>query len=341
MLEIELDVFSGMPNPRWLLSSGEEQELTERVSAGADQVSPAVTDDEQFSLGYRGLLVRRVKPDGGPWDSAVSLDADGRTWPDEFRVGSRPAAHDSIADWLLQTSGAARKRSRVTDELRELAARGVVSVQRAGELADPDSVTGPAEVDADDPDIDRFPTLTGEGAHVPNGNADAVESGDAVAGGTWWACGSNFFSANANIFNQPEHVTRNNCYCFASNHLAGVRYALPGRRGGRPATSITCAGVTAGLYADGWRDGCQTNGLTIVLVIWPGVDYHFYRLVTAGPYWWWGHKPGGTPAKYTDDCGHGIYQYNGQGYAPNNCCRGNYTNFCGYFYQNNSTAFVA
>jgi len=143
------------------------------------------------------------------------------------------------------------------------------------------------------------------------------------------------------VFNDPAYVTRNNCYCFASNHLANSRYALPGRYSGHPATSITCGGVTAGLYSDGWSDGCQTNGLTIVLVIWPNVDYHFYRLVTGGPNWWWGHKPGGTPAKYTDDCGNSIYQYNGQGYAPNNCCRGNYTDFCGYFYQNNSTALVA
>ena len=158
---------------------------------------------------------------------------------------------------------------------------------------------------------------------------------------TWWACGSNYFSANAQFFNDPAHVTRNNCYCFASNHRPDIRYALPGRRGGRPATSITCGGVVDGLRADGWKDGCEPNGLTIVLVIWPNHDYHFYRLVTGGPYWWWGHKPGGTPAKYTDDCGHAIYQYQGKGYAPNNICRGGYTDFCGYFYQNNWTAFVA
>ncbi len=345
MLEIELDVFSGMPNPKWLLSSGEEQELVERVSAGADQVSRADSPDEQFSLGYRGLLVRRVKPDDGPWDTAARARG-GVILPDEFRVGSRSAATDSVADWLLQTSGAARKNSRVTDELREVAARGVARVERTSDAANPDrfaGLPGIRAVDDGDPDIDRFPVLTGEGAHVPNENRSAAEgvAGRASRGSTWWACGSSYFSANASYFNDPQHVTRNNCYCFASNHLAGVRYALPGRRGGRPATSMTCAEVTAGLYADGWRDGCQPNGLTIVMVIWPGNDYHFYRLVTGGPNWWWGHKPGGTPAKYTDDCGHGIYQYNGQGYAPNNCCRGGYTDFCGYFYQDNNTAYVA
>ena len=151
----------------------------------------------------------------------------------------------------------------------------------------------------------RDPSATIDPKHVPRAdvNPDAPYDLKSKEHETWWDCPSNYFSANAHFFNDPNYVTRNNCYCFAGNHLANVRYALPGRRGGRPATSITCGGVIDGLRADGWKDGCQTNGLTIVLVIWPNVDYHFYRLVTGRPYWWWGHKPGGTPAKYTDDCG--------------------------------------
>jgi hypothetical protein len=332
MLEVELDVFSGMPNPRWLLSQ-EEKELVDQLAADPAQVSAAATDEEQFSLGYRGLLVRVIKPDEGPW-AAYAADV---ALPDEFRVGSR-AASEATAAWLLGTSEPSHKRSGVTDELRSVAGEGIALVRPRSDEADPATFTGPPIAEVDDPEVARFPVLDGEGADVPSAPG-AV--GSDVTGGAWYACSSNVFLANADVFNRPENVGRNNCYCFASNHLAGVRYALPGRRGGQPATSITCAGVTAGLYADGWRTGCQLNSLTIVLVIWPGVDYHFYRLVTGGPYWWWGHKPGGTPAKYTDDCNHAIYQYNGQGYAPNNICRGNYTDFCGYFYQNNYTAYVA
>ena len=336
MLEVEFDILSGMPNPVWLLSRDEEQELIERVTADPGQISPVATNEEQFSLGYRGLIVRRIKPDDDPWGRA-SLAA-GESFPDELRLGSRPASQ-TTAEWLLRTSEPSHKRSRVTDELRETAAEGVALVQPSSEASDPTTFTGTPIADLDDPETGRYPVLDGEGADTPSPPSAAV--GSDFTGGIWYACNSNYFSANASYFNDPQHVTRNNCYCFASNHLADIRYALPGRRGGQPATSITCAGVTAGLQADGWRTGCQLNTLTIALVIWPGVDYHFYRLVTGGPYWWWGHKPGGTPAKYTDDCGHSIYQYNGQGYAPNNICRGNYTDFCGYFYQNNSTAFVA
>jgi len=336
MLEVELDIFSGMPNPKWLLTAREEEELVERVAADPGQVSPTATGDERFSLGYRGLIVRWVKPEGGAFERAGLAAEEPSAM--EFRVGVRPAGR-ATAEWLLRTSEPRAKNSRVTDDLRAVAAEGVVLVEAGGQSPDPATFAGPAGVDAVDPEVARFPVIDGEGADAPGEPTLAARA--AVTGAIWYACPSNVFLANADVFNRPENVTRNNCYCFASNHLAGVRYALPGRRGGHPATSITCSGVTDGLFADGWKLGCEPNALTIAMVIWPNVDYHFYRLVTGGPYWWWGHKPGGTPAKYADDCGHSIYQYNGQGYAPNNICRGGYTDFCGYFYQNNSTAFVA
>ncbi|MFM7715957.1 MAG: hypothetical protein ACKO7A_25625 [Microcystis sp.] len=40
MLEVELDIFSGMPNPKWVLSEREEKELLDRDIADLDQFSP-------------------------------------------------------------------------------------------------------------------------------------------------------------------------------------------------------------------------------------------------------------------------------------------------------------
>lgn len=322
MLEVELDIFSGMPNPTWVLSEKQEGTLLELLNADPGQVSGTSSSDSRFGLGYRGLIVRKVKSDDGPWDKAMqSLSAKNAAFPNEFRLGRKQAKRDSAADWLART--ARQQGARIVDEVQEVVSRGVVLVPTRRVPRDPS-----AKIDND---------------LVPKARelADAPYELDAKHHETWWNCGSNYFSANAHYFNDPAHVGRNNCYCFASNHMPDIRYARPGQRGGRPATSITCGGCVDGLRADGWKDDCQTNGLTIVMVIWPNVDYHFYRLVTGGPYWWWGHKPGGTPAKYTDDCGHAIYQFQGKGYAPNNICRGSYSDFCGYFYQNNSTAFVA
>ena len=41
MLEIEIDIFSGMPNPTFQLSSREEQELVDRILAAPAQMAPA------------------------------------------------------------------------------------------------------------------------------------------------------------------------------------------------------------------------------------------------------------------------------------------------------------
>lgn len=319
MLEIELDIFSGMPNPTWMLSEAQEKTLLELLRSERSQISSTRTMSERLGLGYRGLIVRRVKMDDGPWEKARS--AARKPLPDEFRLGLKPADRDSAAEWLLTTAGP--QEADIDDEVLEVAYRGVQLVPRARGPRDPSAK------------IDRRRVPEAEVA------ADAPYEIDAEDHETWWNCPSSYFSANVQYFNDPAHITRNNCYCFASNHLADVRGALPGRRGGRPAQVMSCGNVVDGLRADGWKDACEPTGLTIAMVIWPNVDYHFYRLVTGGPYWWWGHKPGGTLAKYTDDCGHSIYQYQGSGYAPNNICRGSYTDFCGYFYQNNGTAYVA
>jgi len=320
MLQIELDIFSGMPNPTWLVAKAQEKTLYEMLRADPGQIATATATDKRLGLGYRGVIVRHIKSDEGAWDKANS--AHRAPLAEEFRLGLKVAKKDSAAAWLVKNAN--QHGAGIVDAVHEVVARGIALAPRTRGPADPTAA------------IDRKQIETPEvAADVPY-KRNSKEEHD-----TWWACGSNYFNANADFFNDPAHVGRNNCYCFASNYRPDIRYALPGRRGGRPATSITCGGVIDGLRADGWNNGCQTNGLTIVLVIWPGVDYHFYRLVTGGPYWWWGHKPGGTPAKYTDDCGHAIYQYQGKGYAPNNICRGSYTDFCDYFYQNNWTAFVA
>jgi hypothetical protein len=319
MLEVELDIFSGMPNPTWVLSKSQEGSLYELLSAEAKQISPVTKLSKRLPLGYRGLIVRRIKPDDGAWDKASK--ARRKPFPDEFRLGITTARKESAAEWLIKTAD--RQGVHLRDQVREVISRGVVLAPRP---------SGPAEPTTK---IDRRRVKQAEVS------ADAPLKPTSEEHETWWACGSNYFNANADFFNHPAHRALNNCYCFASNHRPDRRYALPGLRGGKPAKTASCGDVIDGLHADGWTDGCQTASLTIALVIWPGEDYHFYRLVTGGPFWFWGHKPGATPAKYTDDCGHLIYQYQDKGYAPNNICRGPYVDFCDYFYQNNFTAFVA
>src|SRR5262245_49044670 len=55
--EVELDVFSGRPNPVWTLSNADTAELERRLSALTKTSATTLFD----GLGYRGLIVRLGK----------------------------------------------------------------------------------------------------------------------------------------------------------------------------------------------------------------------------------------------------------------------------------------
>jgi hypothetical protein len=52
-IEVELDVFSGMPNPTWTLSRADAALFAERLSA----LLPGALREQDNPLGYRGLVV--------------------------------------------------------------------------------------------------------------------------------------------------------------------------------------------------------------------------------------------------------------------------------------------
>ncbi len=53
-MQIEADVFSGLPNPRWSLSAEESAELSRRMRELPAAASPGALFD---GLGYRGMVV--------------------------------------------------------------------------------------------------------------------------------------------------------------------------------------------------------------------------------------------------------------------------------------------
>jgi hypothetical protein len=121
---------------------------------------------------------------------------------------------------------------------------------------------------------------------------------------------------------------KNNCYNYACN-IANNTFAQPGVGGGNPYTAFDCASVGAGVLADGlifssdFLLGCLGLDFSnrVALVIWPGVDFHFYRQDRSGM---WSHKPGRTEATDKDNSGNLIAN-------PETANRGPYTVFCGYY----------
>lgn len=196
MLEVELDIFSGMPNPKWILSESEEKELLDIITSERTQISPMYAPNEVIGLGYGGFIVREIKTDEGIWNRtnrALEISI-----PREFRVGSKPAKQAPATEWLLKTSE--KIGNEVTDELRKAVAKDVKLVPSSNEVVDLDTYTNSESIE----DLTR----------------------------RWSVCPWNYLDKNAYAFNRPENIGVNNCYCFAANHLAGIRYARPGRRGG-------------------------------------------------------------------------------------------------------------
>jgi hypothetical protein len=119
----------------------------------------------------------------------------------------------------------------------------------------------------------------------------------------------------------------NNCYNYACDTITGT-YAQPGRGTGNMYNNIDCADVGAGAQSDGLVPtdcdggcGCSDCWHQVALVIWPGVDFHWYRRDRDGR---WSHKPGGTQATNLDSSGNLITD-------PRTADRGPYTIFCGCF----------
>lgn len=119
----------------------------------------------------------------------------------------------------------------------------------------------------------------------------------------------------------------NNCYNYACDIQTGT-FAQPGQASGNMYNNIDCKEVGDGAVSDGLTPvdcdegcGCRECCHQVALVIWPGVDFHWYRKDRDGR---WSHKPGGTPATNLDHAGNIIAD-------PRTAHRGPYTVFCGCY----------
>jgi hypothetical protein len=165
-------------------------------------------------------------------------------------------------------------------------------------------------------------------ANVPTTDPDTVEDDAAAApAAPAVTCQIELGAFNPGFWNDPAHINKNNCYNYASNKRTDT-FAQPGRGSGHQYTALTCAAVTAAAISDRLhhRFDCfpdtEKPRWLVAMVVAPGIDYHWYRKQKEG---FWGHKPGHTAARNTDN--NGVVVNN-----PETCARAPYTDFCGYFY---------
>ncbi|QSQ20887.1 hypothetical protein JY651_37545 [Pyxidicoccus parkwayensis] len=100
MVKVELDIFSGRPNPQWTLSKKDARQLAERVRADPSLLLPM--DAETGGLGYRGFIITTEDlGDGDEWRRAGL--------PSRVRLGGafQPGAIEASRS-LLYTAESAR-----------------------------------------------------------------------------------------------------------------------------------------------------------------------------------------------------------------------------------------
>lgn len=279
---VTLDIFSGRPNPRWFLDDAATAELRDRIYSKPSAISAAPPGTG--ALGYRGLEVRFDK-EGAPIfikGGVVETFAGSPNLTDSNR---------EIERFLIGTMPEGNTPGLgMTGDVH-----GLVREQIERDLA--------TAVDLSK--VVRIPWPPANGNCPPN-----------VA-----ACAPPYEPA---MWNFTPTQPNNNCYNYANDRVTNT-FAQPGRYHNAQYTAFSCANVQPAAVADGLVASANfttalADGWYVALVIWPNVDFHWYRQDKVGC---WSHKPGSTPVKNTDDSNHPITD-------PKTANRGGYTQFCSY-----------
>lgn len=301
MLRISADVFSGRPNPEWIITDEQEARTTLKEIANNRSVV-AQSAPGNAGLGFRGLMVEPLSDElAKDYDLPASL---------YLATGSGIAGTKAseIAERLISSISSAE----ISPEAASIDEGGLplgemlqTFLQQKLETTNRVSV----------PDVEGLPQMM------------TMETAAEMAA----ACTYDTSPYNPGFWNNNLTILRNNnCYNYASNKRTDT-FAQPGRGCGQMYTAINCAEVTRAALCDGLhrRYDCfpasEAPRYLVALVIAPGPgfnDFHWYRLMREG---YWAHKPGGTPVRNVDNSGKVIYN-------PQTCDRDGYTIFCGYFY---------
>lgn len=307
MLKITADLFSGLPNPEWLVEGAEAASVLHDLATNRHAVASA--DSGFTGLGFRGLVVETLD----------EHSSDEFSLPTKFRLANGGSLNESksheVAERLISRMTASTaanhpsilNRDYATDPVKNYLLQALKEPRKK-------SVVSTVEPEGETQE-------TADAAHLKPG----------IKLPPIFVCAYETTPFNPAFWNDPAHISKNNCYNYASNRRTDT-FAQPGRATGHMYSVINCAEVTNGAVSDGASLTCapasQAPRWYMALVIAPGpgfVDFHWYRKAKEG---FWGHKPGGTAARNTDNSGHIVND-------PRTADRGPYTIFCRFMYAQN------
>ncbi len=302
MLTITADVFSGRPDPMWVVDDDAEARAA-LAAIARERELVATASPADGGLGFRGLSIELSDDDVS---HRLGL-------PARFYVPVAPASGGARSGALVEQMLALLKRGTLLDPERHVGERFDEGIQRYLVEQLQQSMSGTVR----------------DGQDAPLASARVEAHLEAIT------CFIELWAFNPGFWNDDTTTRQNNnCYNYASNWRTNT-FAQPGKGAGHQYTSIACGAVGNAAMSDGMhhRYTCFPDSekprFLVALVVAPGpgfVDYHWYRKHQGN---FWGHKPGGTNARNVDES-HVVIT------DPSTCNRGPYTNFCGYFYGCNS-----
>lgn len=294
-VKVTIDIFSGRPNPELVLTAKEAKELFKTLTpTGTLRKAGAKTLAEPAHLGLRGIKIDQLK--------SVSKEM-----PESFFV-----AHETM---YSGGKAAALKADDTMEKLHKFIVSKASSLTNAGKVREflklyKESLVPAAETRAKTA-VPIGPIVVGPILPLLTCTCGPIYEPD------WW---------NLN----PTIKGNNNCYNYACNQRTDT-FAQPGKATGNQYTSLSGCTVAAGqksakqgAVSDALIDTplannqCPAKGHLVALVIWPGVDFHWYR---KGVNTMWSHKPGSTAVTNLDNSGVVISD-------PRTANRGGYTQFC-------------
>jgi hypothetical protein len=287
LLRVTIDIFSGRENPVVELRDKQAEEALQRLRPAEPlEGTDADTAASDFRLGYRGLAIEQAE------ERTDMLPASFRLAHGElFGEGLAHRIDDStFEDYILET--VELERFGLGADFREMLKTEKKNAREARDNEEARRIILPC--------FPLFKRILEENKIAPC--APLYEPG-------WWNDGG-------------QRQRHNNCYNYGCNYRTDT-FAQPGRAAGAMYTAITAADVKAGAVADGLIDSPYANnnppdeGQLVALVIWPGHDFHWYRMNRNCS---WSHKPGSTKVTNRDNSGAKIKD-------PRSADRGPYTEF--------------
>lgn len=302
MLRIEVDAFSGRPNPVWMITDADA--TRELLDAVAEAKGAATKVGAGYAgLGYREVRVSLVGDDGPPRRGVAREFALGSSAAGDMAASGRLARR--VIEDMTRHADIRMLQHEVTPLSGEL--RDMLLEQLERFLAKP-----PRWIPWPPPPPNPLIRTTKDKKCRP-------------------ACSYEISKFNPGFWNKPNVQPYNNCYNYALNWRTDT-FAQPGRAHGAQTDTMACPNVTTAAMADGLVKRCdclpdsEYPRRLMALVVAPDWDYHWYRHQQGG---FWGHKPGQTAARNVDNSNVVITN-------PETCDRGPYTQFCGYFYAGRS-----